>query len=116
VPLEKETQKAILAYLRVLGAFAVRVNSGMMIREYGGKRHVMRGNDQPGCPDIFACLVGLGGGRAVFIGIEVKRAGGKLTAAQASALDAIRKAGGTAFVATSVDEVKRALRAEGLIE
>lgn len=109
LPLEKDIQKAILKFLRLHGAFAVRVNSGMAVREYKGKRHVMRGNDTPGCPDILFAL------RGRFGGCEVKRPGGKPTEAQASALDAVRRAGGVGFVADSIEAVERALRAEGLI-
>lgn len=104
-PTEAEIQKSILAYLRLHGAFVVRVNSGAV--KVGSR--LVRFNDSPGCPDILACV----GGR--FIGIECKRKGGRLRDSQRAALDAIRKAGGVSFVATSVDDVQRALRLEGLV-
>lgn len=107
-PLEKDIQRGILDYLSLIGGWPVRINSGAMAGEYQGKRRFMRMNSQPGCPDILCCL----GGR--FVGIEVKREGGKPTEAQLLALDAVRKAGGLAFVARSVREVEVALKAEGL--
>jgi hypothetical protein len=107
-PLEKDVQRVILQYLRLLGAWAVRVNSGGMVSEYRGRKRFMRFNDADGCPDVLVCLAGR------FVGVEVKRPGGRPTEKQLAALDAIRKAGGLAFVASSVADVERALKAEGL--
>jgi hypothetical protein len=107
-PLEKDVQKVILQYLRLLGAWAVRINSGAMKGDHKGKPWFMRFNDQPGCPDILFCIAGR------FGAIETKRVGGKATDLQKACLDAIRKAGGLAFVASSVADVERALKAEGL--
>lgn len=104
-PTEKDTQRAILQYLRLLGAFAFRVNTGAT--KIGDR--FIRFNDVVGCPDILCCL----GGR--FVGVEVKRKGGRLRPEQAACMDSIRKAGGLAFVARSVDDVVAALRAEGLV-
>lgn len=53
-----------------------------------------------GVPDILACVNGK------FVGIEVKRSGGRLSELQKYNIDKIRAAGGVAFVATSVDEVR----------
>ena len=108
---EKGTQKAILQWLRLHGAFAVRVNTGATKI---GERFV-RFNDTVGCPDILCCWPGVQYSSGIFVGIEVKRVGGRLRPEQAACLDAIRKAGGLAFVARSVDDVAAALRAEGLI-
>lgn len=102
---EAAIQKLILSWLRLHGAWAVRVNSGAA---RVGKR-LVRFTDTVGTPDILCCV----GGRLV--GIEVKRPGGRLRPAQGEVLDAIRRAGGLAFVARSVDDVEQALRAEGLL-
>lgn len=107
-PLEKDVQRGILDYLAHIGAWPVRINSGAISGDHAGKRRFVRMNSQPGCPDVLCCLDGR------FIGIEVKRLGGKATEKQLSALDAIRRAGGVAFVATSIEDVERALKAEGL--
>lgn len=109
---EKDVQKAILQWLRLHGAFAVRVNTGAV---KVGKR-LVRFNDTTGCPDILCCVPLPRGGRSVFVGIEVKAKGGKLRPAQAAVLDAINRAGGVAFVADGIEAVERALRAEGLID
>ena len=53
-----------------------------------------------GVPDILACINGR------FVGIEVKRPGGKVSALQDYNIEQIRASGGVAFVATSVDEVR----------
>lgn len=108
-PLEKEIQKSIIDYLALLGCWRIRINSGAMSGNHKGKRWFMRFNDQPGCPDVIACLEGR------FIAIEIKRPGGKLTEKQASALEAIRRAGGLAFVATGIRDVEAVLKIEGII-
>lgn len=104
-PTEAQIQRAILQYLRLLGAFAVRVNTDAT--KIGDR--FIRFNDAVGCPDILVCL----GGR--FVGVEVKRKGGRLRPEQAACMDSIRKAGGLAFVARSVDDVHAALTAEELV-
>lgn len=53
-----------------------------------------------GVPDILACINGR------FVGIEVKRPGGRLTELQKYNIEKIKAAGGVAFVATSVHEVR----------
>jgi hypothetical protein len=108
LPLEKDIQRTILDYLTLLGAFRVRINSGAMTGEHKGRKRFMRFNDTPGCPDVLVCLDGR------FVAVEVKRPGGQATEKQLAALDAIRRAGGLAFIATSVADVERALKAEGL--
>lgn len=108
-PREADIQKLILSWLRLHGAFCVRVNGGAVKTE----GRFIRFTDTVGCPDILCCWPTEG--RAVFVGIECKRPGGKLRPEQAACIDAIRKAGGLAFVATSLEDVETALRAEGLL-
>lgn len=107
-PLEKDIQRTIRDYLSLLGALPIRMNSGAFGGEHKGKRWYVRLNDLDGCPDLIVCLSGR------FVAVEVKRPGEKPTDKQTAALDAIRRAGGLAFVARSVDDVEKALRAEGL--
>lgn len=53
-----------------------------------------------GVPDIIACINGK------FVGIEVKRPGGRVSELQKYHIEQIQKSGGVAFVATSVEEVR----------
>lgn len=53
-----------------------------------------------GVPDILACING------TFVGIEVKRPGGKVSELQKYQMEQIQKSGGVAFVAHSVEEVR----------
>lgn len=62
---ETEIQKNIIGYLRIKGFYAQRINSGMTVLMYKGKKRVIRGADK-GTPDILACIYGY------FVGIEVK--------------------------------------------
>jgi hypothetical protein len=63
-------------------------------KEHGGRYGTA------GLPDIIACVDGR------FVGLEVKRPGGKLTALQLSTLERIRAAGGVAEMIDSVDKAK----------
>lgn len=77
-------------------------------RMYTGPR-VYKGNKflkslQVGMPDIIGVLPN---GR--FFSIEVKRPGGKVTDAQLDTHNAIREAGGIAFIATGIEDVEREL-------
>lgn len=109
-PLEKDVQSAILQYLRLRGAFVLRVNSGAFAGEYKGRRRFVRFNSEPGCSDILGILAD---GR--FLACEVKRPGWKLRAAdhheqeQASFLEAVRKRGGVGIFATCIEDVERAI-------
>lgn len=83
--------KEILAYLKNLdGCFAWKEHGGM----YG----------TAGLPDIIVCLQGR------FIGIEVKKPGGKLTKLQEITIRDIERAGGIMVVAHSLCEVQERLK------
>lgn len=56
-----------------------------------------------GTPDLLCCVCGC------FVGIEVKRPGGKPTPEQLAELERIEHAGGLGIVATSVEDVRRAV-------
>ena len=92
-PTERFITKQIEDLLRMVGAWTFKVHGHL------GQR--------PGIPDIIACLNGQ------LIAIEVKTPKGKLSARQASEIEAIRAAGGIAFVARSPEEVYQALEREG---
>lgn len=87
---EADIVKAIMKFLKTLpNCFAWKEHGGM----YG----------TAGIPDIIACI----GGK--FYGFEVKTESGTTTGLQESTIRKINRAGGTAVVVRSVDEVKSIL-------
>lgn len=89
--LEKDIVAAIKKYLASLG-------SGVFCwKEHGGPYAAA------GIPDIICCYHGR------FVGLEVKRPGGKLTERQQRTIEKIRRAGGIACRVESVADVKAAL-------
>lgn len=107
-PLEKDIQKQIVQWLKLWGAVPVRVNSGAVRGEYKGKERMFRMNSTPGCSDILCVLPG-----GTFAAVECKRPGQKATPDQEAFLAAVRKAGGFAVVAHSVQELRHELVVEG---
>ncbi len=107
VPLERDVQKSILAFLALRGILAWRQNTGSVVREYRGKSRLIRFG-MSGMPDILGCLPG---GR--LLAIEVKRPGNKPTDEQFATLANLTKAGALAFWASSVYEVQAILEAGG---
>lgn len=103
VPLEKDIQKAIIAFLSAHPKISIygRFNSGAAVSgdAKGGTRYTWF-NSIKGFPDIHAMLKG---GRAVYI--EVKRPGGKVTPDQQRFIDKVEAHGAVAFIAYSVDDV-----------
>ncbi len=91
--IEQKVQKRILAFLEEVGAYSVKLIAA----------------NRAGAPDILACI----GGK--FVGIEVKRPGKEATPLQLHHLQRIKEAGGVAFVAHGVDEVRERLIKAGLI-
>ena len=84
---EREIVKMIMAYLKTVpGCFCWKEHGGM----YG----------TAGRPDIICCYKGM------FYGFEVKTEDGKPTELQKAMIRKIQKAGGTALVVRSVDEVR----------
>lgn len=104
-PLERDVQASILAYLESVGVYAIRINSGAMAGEYKGRKRFVRFTNRPGCSDIIACW------RGRFVAIEVKRDGGAATLRQQQFMAEVRRAGGIAFVARSVEDVIQELTA-----
>ncbi len=100
-PREKDIQAAILATLRAMRILCWRINTtGVPIHGPDGIVG-MRPGPNRGVSDIIGCQRVTGR----FIAIEVKRPGGKATPEQQEFLDSVTRAGGIAFVATSVDDV-----------
>lgn len=92
---EKTIENKIKGYLDAIGAYHIKTHGNMF--------------SKAGTPDIIACVNG------VFVAIEVKKPGGVVSALQMANIKLINNAGGTAFVAYSLDDVKRELRKAGLI-
>ena len=111
VPLEREIQRSIVAYLWAIGATVVRVNSGCVVfpASEGQARRALHGNLTPGCSDLLCCLA------SRFIAIEVKRPGGRLTEKQANFLADVQRSGGLGIVVVSVADLEAKLNAEGLL-
>lgn len=93
VDLEKPIQTKIIEYLTLIGAYPVKVISAT----------------KAGVPDVVCCLSGM------FIAIECKQVKKHATALQRYKMAEIEKAGGYAFEAHSVEEVKQELHKRGLI-
>lgn len=102
---ESEIQKTIMEYLEVkeaLGSlYGIRTGSGLIKT---GKRYFKTG--KRGCPDITLSykVCGLG----IFVGLEVKKEGGKQSESQIEAEKAILKSGGFYFIVKSITDVEKA--------
>ena len=83
---ESELTSAIRSLLKTAGVFAWKNWSGPM-------------SSPKGIADILGCWQGR------FVAIEVKRPGGRTTPEQERFLEAVRRHGGIAFVARSIDDV-----------
>jgi len=101
--MEKETQKAILQYLNLSGHYCYRNNSGMVFSEYKGKKR-MWSVGMKGSSDIIGIAKD-----GKFIAVEVKSKGNKPTLYQHVFLEEVRKRGGYAIVAYSLDDVMKIL-------
>lgn len=83
---EKQIENQIKKWLEQQGYWWMKVHGDLF--------------QKAGVPDILACINGR------FVGIEVKRPGGKVSALQEYNIEQIRASGGVAFVATSIEEVR----------
>lgn len=93
---EKKIENNIKKYLDSIGAYYVKIHGSAFMPS--------------GTPDILACF------NRRFIGIEVKKKdGGVVSDLQKHKIKQIKKAGGIAFVADSVEEVKRQFKKHNLI-
>lgn len=95
---EADVLVGCIQLLRLRGIFHFRNNTGAT--KIGG-RYVRFG--APGSPDIVACVNGQ------FVGIEVKRPGGKLSEAQEAVQNALHRAGGHYLVVRDVSDLHAAL-------
>jgi len=127
---ENEIQASIIEYIRRIGGYCQRVNSGSMFSSYANKKsgdiaHRRVKMADKGTPDILACINGK------FIAIEVKRdlkaverwqkavsnffKTGKLTKSNEGAVhqlweaEKIQKAGGLCIMVNSIDRLDQVL-------
>lgn len=84
---EKNIENQIKRYLDRLGCWYMKVHGSAF--------------QKAGVPDLIACI----GGR--FVGIEVKQPGGRVSPLQKLNIEEIQRSGGVAFVAYSVEDVRR---------
>ena len=101
--MEKETQKAIIQYLNLSGHYVWRNNSGMVFSEYKGKKR-MWSVGLKGSSDVIGIAKD-----GKFIAVEVKSKGNKPTIYQNMFLDEVKKKGGYAIVAYSLEDVSSVL-------
>ena len=93
---EKEIEDEIKAYIKDCGGLCYKIHGGDLYQESG-------------IPDLLCCWGGL------FFGIEVKDPQGKPSAMQLAQGARIKKAKGHFIIATSVQDVQRYLKEEGLV-
>src|SRR5690606_5364997 len=92
---EKTIENRIKRYLDSIGAWYLKVHGSAYQRS--------------GVPDIIACVNGK------FVGIEVKKPGGVISALQQANIRLIEQSGGIAFVAYSLEGAKRHFKKLNLI-
>lgn len=93
---EKKVENQIKSYLDKIGAYHRKTHGSLF--------------SKAGTPDILACIKGR------FVAIEVKREeGGEVSPLQKANIKMIQQAGGVAFVASSLKEVKKELERRDLI-
>lgn len=97
--LEKHIQSQITGWLTANRVFWYRANTGAMNGVHKGKSWFVRFG-KPGMPDIVAVMRGL------FVGIEVKRPGQKMSDAQVDFAYALESAGGVYVVMSSLADVE----------
>jgi len=92
---EKKIENQIKSYLDSIGAWYLKVHGSAF--------------QKAGVPDVIGVV------NSLFFGIEVKKPGGRVSALQIANIKLINQAGGQAFVAYSVDEVKQQFRDRGIV-
>jgi hypothetical protein len=106
---EHKIKKAILQWLNFQGILALPIKNGAT---YDAKSGAYRANSSvKGIPDILGCVPYSGR----MLAIEVKTPTGRVSKEQQTLIDEINRRGGLAFVARSVDDVKKVLAEEKII-
>lgn len=107
-PTERQTQQAIIGYLKYKGWYVQRMNSGIIPSIYKGKTRLIQLSEK-GTPDIMAFkLISAGSSPAlVLLFVEVKAHGNKPTQAQHDKMIELQSFGATCIVAYSIDALER---------
>jgi len=108
---ESDIQRAVIQHWRVRGvkgSVVAHIPNGEY-RPIGTARRLASLGTLPGMPDLFCASNG-----SVFF-IELKRPGGRVSAAQKETFQALREAGVRVHVMSDLDEVIRLLEAEGVL-
>ncbi len=101
---ELEIEKEICAYLASLKIQFWNMKIKGEVQSIGRGRAILKASKNQGFPDILCCVSGM------FLGIEVKRPGGKQSIYQQQMQKIIEKAGGYYVIVTSVKEIDTFLR------
>lgn len=123
---EKAVETQIKSYIRMIGGYVVKVQSGALMKTYKRKNGLSQAYRiqlaAEGTPDLIACIHGK------FIAIEVKRDQKEIdkwertkdvdrrSAAQHNQQEAIRYSGGVTLIVCSVEDLEADLRELGLFE
>lgn len=99
-PLESVVLKQCLEYLKLKGICAWRQNSGSFAGEHKGKKRFVKFSGADGITDLVGVLP-----NGKFIGIEIKRPGGKPKPHQEEFMRMIIRNNGVAFWVDSVDQL-----------
>ena len=102
---EADVQHAVLAYLRLRGIRAWRINTAGIPLHGPGQEGRYRPAPSTGVADILAILPP----RGRWLALEVKSATGRLTREQEAFLATIREQGGISGCVRSVEDVERLL-------
>lgn len=101
---ERELLKLCRLAAAQCGVTVFRNNRGMFLT-LDGKRRVRAGLEAPGASD----LIGWQDKTGRLVAIEIKAASGRASADQLNFLNAVKSAGGIAFIAKSPEDVRREL-------
>lgn len=101
---EKDIQRDILYYLELKKVFHYRQNTGALATPTGG--FIRYGTT--GAPDIVCVIQGK------YVGLEIKRPGGRLSPGQERFAEQLKKAGGDYHVVTSLDDIFQLLKTYAL--
>jgi len=101
---ERDVLKAVIAELRRLGACVERIDVQGKITWSGDGEGRLVSSQMLGLPDVIGCYQGR------FLGVEVKRKGGRVSGDQLGALQRLQAAGGLVCIACGIEELEQWLK------
>lgn len=105
---EHQVQTQLMQYLRTIGWYCLRLNSGKFSVGEGRSKRFINGQDA-GTPDILAFkLLGFPSGKHIttILFVEVKVPGNKPTALQTAKMEELEEYGARCFVTHSLEELQ----------